>query len=85
MNWAAAEAAYEIAVAEGDPTDPFVTWAQLHLGNIQDVQGDRKGARKTYHEVEDLLNRWGTERLAERYLKNPFDPALHQVRLLPDG
>ena len=85
MNWEAAETAYEKAVAEGDPTDPFVTWAQLHLGNIKDVQGDRKGARKTYHEVEDLLNRWGTERLAERYLKKPFDPALHQVRLLPDG
>lgn len=85
MNWEKAEVAYQKAIEESDPTDPFVTWAKLHLGNIKDVRGDRRGARAIYREVEDLLNRWGTERLAERYLKKPFDPKIHQVRLLPDG
>ena len=85
MNWDKAEAAYEKSIEEGHPTDPFVTWSRLHLGNIKDVRGDRRGAREIYREVEDLLNRWGTERLAERYLKKPFDPKMHQVRLLPDG
>lgn len=84
MSWAQAATAYSKAVAEGHPTDPFVTWSRLHLGNIKDVQGDRSGARKIYREVEDLLNRWGTERMAERYFKKPFDPAIHQVRMLPD-
>ena len=85
QEWAAADAAYAKAVAAGHPSDPFATWAWLHRGNILDVQGDRKAARKTYREVRHMLNRWGTERLAERYLDDAFDPAIHQVRLLPDG
>jgi hypothetical protein len=85
MNWEKAETAYKKAIEHGHPTDPFVTWATLHLGNMKDVRGDRRGARAIYREVENLLNRWGTERLAERYLKKPFDPTIHQVRLLPDG
>lgn len=85
QDWAAADQAYAQAVAAGHPSDPFATWAQLHRGNILDVQGDRKAARQTYREVRKLLNRWGTERLADRYLDDAFDPAIHQARLLPDG
>ncbi|GAB5559713.1 MAG: hypothetical protein SynsKO_13600 [Synoicihabitans sp.] len=84
-RWSDAKRAYSAAVENGHPSDPFATWAQLHLGNIADVQGDRREARRIYREVENALNRWGTERLAERYRKTPFDPAEHQVRLLPDG
>lgn len=83
-QWDEAEKSYVQAVAEGDPSDPFATWAKLHLGNIQDMHGDRRGARRIYGEVRDMLNRWGTERLAERYLKTAFNPSLHQTRLLPD-
>lgn len=85
QDWAAADQAYAQAVAAGHPSDPFATWAQLHRGNILDVRSDRKAARAVYREVRKLLNRWGTERLAERYLDDAFDPAIHQVRLLPDG
>ncbi len=84
-RWNDAKGAYLQAVESGDPSDPFATWAKLHLGNIADVRGDRKEARRIYKEVERALNRWGTERLAERYLKTPFDPEEHQVRMLPDG
>lgn len=85
QNWAAADTAYARAVDQGHPSDPFATWAQLHRGNILEVQGQRKQARNVYRDVRRMLNRWGTARLAERYLKTPFDPDLDQVRLLPDG
>jgi tetratricopeptide (TPR) repeat protein len=85
QDWAAADLAYAKAVEQGHPSDPFATWALLHRGNILDVRGERTAARKIYREVRKLLNRWGTERLAERYLRDAFDPAIHQVRLLPDG
>ncbi len=84
-EWEAAAADYTRAVERGNPSDPFATWARLHLGNILDVQGQRKEARRIYREVKRALNRWGTSRLADRYLKNRFDPAVHQLRLLPDG
>jgi hypothetical protein len=85
QNWAAADEAYAQAVALGHETDPFATWARLHRANILDVQGRRREARAAYREVRDMLNRWGTARLADRYLDDAFDPAVHQVRLLPDG
>ncbi len=85
QNWAAADAAYAQAVAKGHESDPFATWARLHRANILDVQGKRREARAAYREVRKMLNRWGTERLADRYLGDAFDPAVHQVRLLPDG
>ncbi len=85
QNWVAADEAYATAVAQGHPTDPFGTWARLHRANILDAQGDRREARRAYREVRGMLNRWGTKRLAERYLDDPFDPAIHQVRMLPDG
>jgi len=83
-EWDDAQRAYELAVQRGNPTDPFTTWAKLHLGNIADVRGDRRGARLVYREVKQSLNRWGTKRLAERYLKNRFDPSQDLLRLLPD-
>ncbi|MDQ8185812.1 hypothetical protein [Pelagicoccus sp. SDUM812002] len=84
QDWAAADQAYAKAVAAGNPSDPFTTWAKLHRGNILDVQGNRKAARAIYRDVRTSLNRWGTERLAKDYLRDAFDPALNQVRLLPD-
>jgi tetratricopeptide (TPR) repeat protein len=83
-KWAEARAHYEKAVAHSSDEDPFGTWAQLHLGNLLDLTGDRKAARQTYREVKRMLNRWGTARLADRYLDDPFDPAVDRVRLLPD-
>jgi len=84
-EWDLAAADYMRAIEVGNATDPFTTWAKLHLGNIADVRGDRKAARSIYREVKGALNRWGTRRLADRYLKSRFNPAVHQVRLLPDG
>lgn len=85
QNWAAADAAYAQAVQSGHDSDPFATWARLHRANILDVRAERREARAAYREVSKMLNRWGTERLADRYLDDAFDPAVHQVRLLPDG
>lgn len=82
--WDEAKIHYENAVAHASDADPFATWAKLHLGNMQDLAGERKAARQTYREVKNMLNRWGTARLADRYLDDAFDPAEHQVRLLPD-
>ena len=84
MEWGPAHAAYRQAVAEGDENDPYTTWAALHMANIVDVAGNRSTAEHQYYDVEHMTNRWGTRRLAARYLDTPFDPEKHMVRLLPD-
>lgn len=84
-DWAAARTAYERAVEAGGPNDPFTTWAELHLGNILDITGDRSAAKKQYKRVKRMTNRWGTARLADLYLDDVFSPEEgHMVRLLPD-
>lgn len=84
-DWNAARVAYEQAVEKGHPNDPFVTWAELHLGNILDVAGDRSAAKRQYKRVKKMTNRWGTARLADRYLDDAFSPEEgHMIRLLPD-
>lgn len=83
-EWDQAKAAYQRAADRGNPSDPFTTWAKLHLGNIADVEGDRRQARQIYREVKGSLNRWGTKRLADRYLKNRFNPSQDLQRMLPD-
>jgi tetratricopeptide (TPR) repeat protein len=85
QDWAAARTDYKQAVKSGNPSDPFTTWAELHLGNILDITGNRSAAKRQYKHVKKMTNRWGTARLADRYLDDPFSPtAGHMVRLLPD-
>ncbi len=81
----AARASLARAVAAEHPEDPFGTWARLYLGYLHDLAGERRAARAVYREVEDMTNRWGTKRLAKRYLDRPFDPARGDGRtLLPE-
>ncbi len=84
QDWAGARRDYMRAVEVGDPSDPFATWARLHLGNIHDALGEREAARTVYREVRGMTNRWGTRRLAERYRDEAFDPATDLAQLLPD-
>jgi len=85
QDWSAARTAYEQAVKSGNPSDPFATWAELHLGNILDITGNRPAAKRQYKRVREMTNRWGTARLANRYLDDAFSPVSgHMIRLLPD-
>src|SRR5690606_19036718 len=78
----AARGSFERAVATEHPEDPFGTWARLYLGYLHDLAGERGVARAVYRQVERMTNRWGTKRLAKRYLDRPFEPARGDGRTL---
>ncbi len=84
QDWAAARASFARAVAAEHPDDPFGTWAQLYLGYLHDIAGERKAARASYRAVAKMTNRWGTVRWAKHYLAERFDPARDGRELLPE-
>jgi len=84
-EWTEAHADFLAAVKHADRTDPWGTWALLHLGYLLDLDGNRPAAREQYRQVKRLTNRMGTARLADRHLDVPFTASNEQMtRLLPD-
>ena len=50
-------------------------WAVVRLGNIYDLEGDRKLAVQTYKHALNYEDQWGFKEYITRYIKKPFAAA----------
>ena len=60
-------------VAEADRKSWLLGPAELILGKIADLRGDRASATDHYRKVRRHENVWNAHQEAERYLSDPFD------------
>jgi len=61
--------------AAGEKPNRWAVWAVVRLGNIYDLQGDRKLAVQTYKQALGYEDQWGFKEYITRYIKKPYTAA----------
>jgi len=70
------EKAAEYFTAASQSAEPgqnrWAVWALVRLGNVQDLEGDRKEAISFYKKALSYKDRWGFKEYISRYISKPY-------------
>ncbi len=81
-KWKEAAQHFGEAIAKGDESNPYFTWAHLYQGYCYDAMGERRKAKKLYDKVLRLQRRFSSHDHAKSRLSKPFHPTDPEVKKL---